>query len=131
MLPVFAHWTVAEVVIMEQVPAFSTHDGGHSMAAWTLLWNRCGYQLHSERFEAHDLLPITRARLMLWAWKPMAPNLERQLAQAARDSRVIIPNRCPFDRGNLWLGSTDPGLRLDPAALSMYHHPDLKPWPEY
>ena len=33
--------------------------------------------------------------------------------------------------GYLWLGSTDPGLRLDPGALSMYHHPDLLPWPSY
>ena len=116
---------------MEQVPAFTTHDAGRSLAAWTHIWNRSGFQVHSERFEAHDLLPVTRARLMLWAWRPWCAGLAHRLALAVRDSRAVIPNRCPSERGYLWLGSVDPCLRLDLAMLGMYQHPDLRPWRGY
>ena len=68
-LPVFAQWAGAEAVLMEQVPAFATHDSGKSAQAWNQLWELCGFQLHSETFEAQDLLPVSRSRLMLWAWE--------------------------------------------------------------
>ena len=77
------------------------------------------------------MLPVVRSRLMLWAWKPGRIDLAQLLAAEVQSSRVTIPNQCPFARGFLWLGSGDPGLRLHPASLSMYEHPDLRPWSGY
>ena len=76
-----------------------------------------------ERFEAHDLLPVARSRSMMWAWKLWCADLAKHIARVVRDSRAIIISRCPFERGFLWLGSSDPGLRLAPALMSMYQHP--------
>ena len=131
LLPVFASWTGADAVCIEQVPALQSHDGGASWTLWKHLWAAAGYRTHTALFEAHDLLPITRRRLMVWAWRTSGGDLDARLAEAILRSRAILPNRCPFARFFLWLGSADPELRLTPAILGMYAHPDLLPWPAY
>ena len=131
LLPVFASWTGADAVCIEQVPALRSHDGGASWALWLRLWAAAGYRTHAAIFEAHDLLPITRRRLMVWAWRADRGDLSSGLATAILRSRAVLPNRCPFARGHLWMGSADPELRLTPAVLGMYAHPDLLPWPAY
>ena len=86
---------VADVVLMEQVPAFATHDNGRSARAWTKLWQLCGFQLHCETFEAQDLLPVVRSRLMIWAWRRSATNLGQLAPVRSGPAGLSSPTTVP------------------------------------